>query len=58
MDTETQHVLNDLTDAVKKLAEIVRELNPGATEQMAFVDFMIKRADRTLTEVNAAANGF
>jgi hypothetical protein len=58
MDKETQYVLNDLTDVVERLAEIVRELNPGATEQMAFVDFLIVRASRTLTEVNPAANGF
>jgi len=50
MDQNSRHVLNDLTDAVEKLTEIVRELNPGATNQLGFIDFVLARASRVLEE--------
>lgn len=58
MDKETMYVLNDLTDVIEKLTEIVRELNPGAANQFGFIDFVLTRASRTLADVSAAANGF
>jgi hypothetical protein len=50
MDKETYFVLNDLVDAVEKLTELVRELNPGATNQLDFVDFVLRRSSRALLE--------
>jgi hypothetical protein len=48
MDRETQFALNDILDAVEELAKLVRELNPGAENQLAFVDFLLARTDRLL----------
>lgn len=51
MDKETQSVLSDLLDAVDRLTELVRELNPGA--DLRLVDMVIERADQTLARVEA-----
>lgn len=45
---DTNSVLNDLLDAVEKMAEIVAELNPGRTEDMQFIQFVCKRASDEL----------
>lgn len=50
MDKNTVYVLNDLLDIVDKLTEIIRELNPGATNQLGFLDFMMARVERQLDD--------
>jgi hypothetical protein len=47
-DRQAVGILNDLLDAVEKLAEIVAELNPGRTEDLRFIRFVLQRADREL----------
>lgn len=54
MEKETLYVLNDLTDVVDNLADLVRELNPGATNQLGCIDFMLKRVKRNLDDVQAS----
>jgi len=50
MNRELEYAVNDLLDTVEILAEIVRELNPGATAQLDRVQFLLQRADRGLRE--------
>jgi len=50
MDKDTLYVLNDYYDAIEELTNIVQELNPGATRQIARIRFMLQRAERTLTQ--------
>ena len=53
MDKEVRFILNDLTDVVEQLTEIVRELNPGAN--YGLIEFMMARIDRQLTDALEAA---
>jgi hypothetical protein len=48
MDKETLSVLNDLSDAVKELASIVSDLNPGATNQLHALDFYLIQIGHSL----------
>lgn len=50
MDRESQYVVSDLLEAIEKLTEVVRELNPGATRKFDFIDFVLARVGRTLQE--------
>lgn len=52
MDRETLFVMNDMLDVVDKLVEIVRELDPGKTENFKFIDFMLARVERTLDDAS------
>lgn len=54
MDKNTLYVLNDLLDVVDKLTELVRELNPGATNQLGFIEFMMARIERNLDDATKA----
>jgi hypothetical protein len=54
MDKNTLFVLNDLLDAVETLSDIVGELNPGATEQLGLVDFLLGRSQRYLDDTKKA----
>lgn len=58
MDKETYFILNDLVDAVERLAGLVRELNPGATNELGFVDFLVERTDRMLRENTKHGRGY
>ncbi len=53
MDQETRYAVNDLLDCVEILTDLVRELNPGATQQLSQIDFYLKRVDRRLCELAA-----
>lgn len=46
MDKNAVYIMNDLIDAVERLAELVRELNPGATAQLDSIDFLVERASQ------------
>jgi len=48
MDSRTYYILNDLHDAIDKLAELVRELNPGATNQHKFIELLLTRSEQAL----------
>jgi hypothetical protein len=50
MDTETKYAINDLLDAVEALTELVQELNPGATNQIGRIHFLLSRTQRVLRE--------
>lgn len=54
MDKEACYIMNDLIDAVERLTELVRELNPGATAQLASIDFLVQRASRISHDAFAA----
>lgn len=43
--TDTQPI-NDLLDIVEELTDMIEELNPGATEQVRRIRFLIGRAER------------
>ena len=43
--TERDKALNDLIDVVASLTLIVEELNPGASEQIRRIRFLIGRAE-------------
>jgi hypothetical protein len=45
MTTERDKALNDLIDVVASLTLIVEELNPGASEQIRRIRFLIGRAE-------------
>lgn len=51
--------INDLLDAVEKLAAIVKEIAPGKSEDYRRIDFLLKRADRELNSIfpNGEFNG-
>jgi hypothetical protein len=55
MDKEGIYALNDILDAVEELASIVRELNPGATEQIRRVKYFLDRADRSIKDIRETA---
>lgn len=38
--------INDILDIVEELTNIVEEINPGATEQVRRIRFLIGRAER------------
>ena len=54
MDKNAVYIMNDLIDAVERLTELVRELNPGATKQLADIDFLVQRASRISQDAFAA----
>lgn len=45
MPKESHLALNDLIDVVEALTELVEELNPGATESIRRIRFLIERAE-------------
>ena len=54
MDCSTYYILNDLHDAIDKLAELVRELNPGATSPLGFIEMLLTRSEQALDRVAKA----
>lgn len=50
-DKQIVQVLNDLMDITQFLAQMAIETNPGLTNTLGHVDFLIKRANRTLDHI-------
>lgn len=46
MPKETHLAINDLLDIVEELTNMVEELNPGATEQVRRIRFLIQRGEK------------
>lgn len=57
MDKPTLYTLNDLVDVADMLAVIVNELNPGAANQIGFIEFLLKRVRRNLDDVRTELGG-
>lgn len=53
MPKESQLAINDLIDIVEELTKMVEELNPGATEQVRRIRFLIGRAEQCVTRAIA-----
>lgn len=53
MPKETHLAINDLLDIVEELTNMVEELNPGATEQVRRIRFLIQRGERCATQAMA-----
>lgn len=46
MPKDSHLAINDLLDIVEELTNMVETLNPGATEQVRRVRFLIRRAEK------------
>ncbi len=49
----TQHshlAINDLLDIVEEITGMLEELNPGATERVRRIRFLIERAEKCITK--------
>jgi hypothetical protein len=46
MTNENDLVINDVLDIIEELTNMVEELNPGATEQVRRIRFLVGRAER------------
>ena len=49
MPKESHLALNDIIDVLEELTILVEELNPGASEQLRRIKFLIDRADKCVS---------
>lgn len=54
MDKNACYVVNDILEVLDELTTMMRELNPGATEQHRRIAFFLTRVDRSVKETLAA----
>lgn len=53
MTKESHKAVNDILDVVAELTNMVEEINPGATEQVRRIRFLIDRAEKCMTQAMA-----
>lgn len=53
MTKETNLAINDLIDVVEALTALVEEINPGASESIRRIRFLIDRAEKCVTRATA-----
>jgi len=53
MDKNACYIVNDLLEVLDELTVMMRELNPGATEQHRRIAFFLTRIDRQVKETLA-----
>lgn len=54
MDKNACYIVNDILEVLDEVTALLRELNPGATEQHRRIAFFLTRIDRNVKDTLAA----